>query len=55
MTAIDIITERNLKAVDRVKAPSTPEDYNYYVTQLVEAGRISVHDAVSLYQSEEDL
>lgn len=50
MTANSIITRENLKAVGRTKPPQTSEDYNYYINQLVEAGRISAHTAAALYK-----
>jgi len=44
------MTEGNLIATGRTKEPVRPEDHNYYLEQLVVAGKLSVSECVRRYK-----
>ena len=39
----------NLRRVDRKTAPTTDSDWDYFITQLIEVGAMSLSDGVKLY------
>ncbi len=44
-----LVTEENLSAVSRDTAPKTKADFDYFVTQLITAGRIALSEGVKFY------
>jgi len=44
-----LATTENLKKVGRKTVPTTDNDWDYFVTQLIETAIISLHDGVKLY------
>ena len=45
----ELATAENLKRVDRKAAPTTDSDWDYFITQLIETGSLSLSDGVKLY------
>ena len=44
-----LATSENLRRVDRKTAPTTDSDWDYFITQLIEVGKLSLFDGVKLY------
>ena len=51
-TKEQLATADNLHHVDRSAEPTTTSDWNYFITQLITSGRISLSEGVAFYESE---
>ena len=45
----ELATAENLRKVDRKAAPTTGDDWDYFITQLIEVEVLSLSDGVKLY------